>query len=53
KKFSFEEFLRENYEKLKARACTFDDYFIDIGVPEDYKKYLELNTREKYVILER
>ncbi|EKL5094358.1 nucleotidyltransferase family protein, partial [Campylobacter jejuni] len=35
KKFSFEEFLRENYEKLKARACIFDDYFIDIGVPED------------------
>ncbi|EAK6206632.1 D-glycero-D-manno-heptose 1-phosphate guanosyltransferase, partial [Campylobacter jejuni] len=24
-----------------------------IGVPEDYKKYLELNTKEKYVILER
>ncbi|EAV9565306.1 D-glycero-D-manno-heptose 1-phosphate guanosyltransferase, partial [Campylobacter jejuni] len=31
----------------------FNDYFIDIGVPEDYKKYLELNTKEKYVILER
>lgn len=36
-KFSFEEFLQENYEKLKARACIFDDYFIDIGVPEDYR----------------
>ncbi|EEP3708933.1 NTP transferase domain-containing protein [Campylobacter jejuni] len=38
-KFSFEEFLQENYEKLKARACIFDDYFIDIGVPEDYEKF--------------
>lgn len=38
-KFSFEEFLQENYEKLKARAEIFDDYFIDIGVPEDYEKF--------------
>ncbi|ELE2129408.1 nucleotidyltransferase family protein [Campylobacter jejuni] len=38
-KFSFEEFLQENYEKLKARACIFDDYFIDIGVPEDYYNF--------------
>ncbi|EAH7997335.1 D-glycero-D-manno-heptose 1-phosphate guanosyltransferase [Campylobacter jejuni] len=37
KKFSFEEFLQENYKKLKAKACIFDDYFIDIGVPEDYR----------------
>lgn len=44
KKFSFEEFLQENCEKLKTRAEIFNDYFIDIGVPEDYKKYLELNT---------
>ncbi|EDA4582668.1 NTP transferase domain-containing protein, partial [Campylobacter jejuni] len=32
-KFSFEEFLQENYEKLKAKAHIFDNYFIDIGVP--------------------
>ncbi|OEW86801.1 D-glycero-D-manno-heptose 1-phosphate guanosyltransferase [Campylobacter jejuni] len=38
-KFSFEEFLQENYTKLKARACIFDDYFIDIGVPEDYYNF--------------
>ncbi|EIP0162262.1 nucleotidyltransferase family protein, partial [Campylobacter jejuni] len=31
-KFSFEEFLQENYEKLKAKAHIFDNYFIDIGV---------------------
>ncbi|MBC5858319.1 nucleotidyltransferase family protein [Campylobacter jejuni] len=36
-KFSFEEFLQENYEKLKARAEIFDNYFIDIGIPEDYR----------------
>ncbi|BEJ86276.1 D-glycero-D-manno-heptose 1-phosphate guanosyltransferase [Campylobacter jejuni] len=39
KKFSFEEFLQENCEKLKARAEIFDDYFIDIGVPEDYYNF--------------
>ncbi|OIN33718.1 D-glycero-D-manno-heptose 1-phosphate guanosyltransferase [Campylobacter jejuni] len=37
KKFSFEEFLQENYKNLKARAEIFDDYFVDIGVPEDYR----------------
>ncbi|EAM0138945.1 nucleotidyltransferase family protein [Campylobacter jejuni] len=39
KKFSFEEFLQENYIKLKARAEIFDDYFIDIGVPGDYYNF--------------
>ncbi|ECO2779224.1 D-glycero-D-manno-heptose 1-phosphate guanosyltransferase, partial [Campylobacter jejuni] len=39
KKFSFEEFLQENYIKLKARAEIFDDYFIDIGVPEGYYNF--------------
>ncbi|HAA2186651.1 D-glycero-D-manno-heptose 1-phosphate guanosyltransferase [Campylobacter jejuni] len=38
-KFSFEEFLQENYEKLKAKAHIFDNYFIDIGVPEDYYNF--------------
>ncbi|EAL0657799.1 D-glycero-D-manno-heptose 1-phosphate guanosyltransferase [Campylobacter jejuni] len=38
-KFSFEEFLQENYIKLKARAEIFDDYFIDIGVPSDYERF--------------
>ncbi|AXL34339.1 D-glycero-D-manno-heptose 1-phosphate guanosyltransferase [Campylobacter jejuni] len=40
-KFSFEEFLQENYEKLKARAEIFGDYFIDIGVPEDYRFFYD------------
>ncbi|EHC3424761.1 nucleotidyltransferase family protein [Campylobacter jejuni] len=39
KKFSFEEFLQENYKKLKARAEIFDNYFIDIGIPEDYYNF--------------
>ncbi|EEU7096498.1 NTP transferase domain-containing protein [Campylobacter jejuni] len=38
-KFSFEEFLQENYKKLKAKAHIFDDYFIDIGVPSDYERF--------------
>ncbi|ECC1942742.1 nucleotidyltransferase family protein [Campylobacter jejuni] len=39
-KFSFEEFLQENYEKLKAKAHIFDNYFIDIGVPGDYERFM-------------
>ncbi|MGH2267808.1 D-glycero-D-manno-heptose 1-phosphate guanosyltransferase [Campylobacter taeniopygiae] len=38
-KFSFEEFLQENYKNLKARAEIFEDYFIDIGIPEDYYNF--------------
>ncbi len=37
KKFSFEEFLQENHKSLKTQTQIFDDYFIDIGIPEDYK----------------
>lgn len=38
-KFSFETFLQNNYKNLNARAEIFKDYFIDIGIPEDYKKF--------------
>ncbi len=41
KKFSFEEFLQENYKLLKIQTQIFDDYFIDIGIPEDYKKFIK------------
>lgn len=47
-KFSFESFLQENYKNLKARACIFNDYFIDIGVPEDYKRFLEDSKSFKF-----
>ncbi|EAJ7432288.1 nucleotidyltransferase family protein [Campylobacter coli] len=43
KKFSFEEFLQENYKSLKIQTQIFDDYFIDIGIPEDYKEFIEIN----------
>ncbi|HFP7805820.1 TPA: nucleotidyltransferase family protein [Campylobacter jejuni] len=39
KKFSFEEFLQVNYKILKIQAQIFDDYFIDIGIPEDYRRF--------------
>ncbi|EKR0594077.1 nucleotidyltransferase family protein [Campylobacter jejuni] len=39
KKFSFEEFLQENYKSLKIQTQIFDDYFIDIGIPEDYYNF--------------
>lgn len=38
-KFSFEkDFLEKNIEKLKIKAWVTDEYFIDIGIPEDLKK---------------
>lgn len=39
KKFSFEEFLQKNYKVLKIQTQIFDDYFIDIGIPEDYERF--------------
>ncbi|ENR1612289.1 nucleotidyltransferase family protein [Campylobacter coli] len=41
KKFSFEEFLQENYKSLKIQTQIFDDYFIDIGIPEDYRRFMD------------
>ncbi len=43
KKFSFEEFLQESYKILKVQTRIFDDYFIDIGIPEDYQIFCNLN----------
>ncbi|WP_122894009.1 D-glycero-D-manno-heptose 1-phosphate guanosyltransferase [Arcobacter peruensis] len=37
-KFSFEEFMENNLNELKIIVKIFDSYFIDIGIPEDYKK---------------
>ncbi len=39
-KFSFEEFLQKNHKSLKIQTRIFNDYFIDIGMPEDYQKFL-------------
>ncbi|EHU1055280.1 nucleotidyltransferase family protein [Campylobacter lari] len=45
KKFSFEEFLRVNYKILNIQTQIFDDYFIDIGVPQDYIKFIKLKRQ--------
>ena len=39
--FSFEEFMQKYYSDLKTKAMIFSDYFIDIGIPEDYDKAQE------------
>ncbi|GAB2813155.1 nucleotidyltransferase family protein [Ferruginibacter profundus] len=37
--FSFEkEYLEKNVDTHKLYGIAFDDYFIDIGIPEDYEK---------------
>ena len=36
--FSFEEFMENNLQKLNISSMVFDNYFIDIGIPEDYEK---------------
>ena len=46
-KFSFEEFMEKNYNTLNISAKVFVDYFIDIGIPEDYKK--AQNEIRKYI----
>jgi D-glycero-alpha-D-manno-heptose 1-phosphate guanylyltransferase len=37
-KFSFEEFIEENFSDLSATCTIFNDYFIDIGIPKDLKR---------------
>lgn len=36
--FSFEKFMEDNFKTLNISTKVFDDYFIDIGIPEDYEK---------------
>ena len=36
--FSFEEFMQDHIYNLSIYACIFNNYFIDIGIPEDYQK---------------
>ncbi|PID48139.1 MAG: D-glycero-D-manno-heptose 1-phosphate guanosyltransferase [Proteobacteria bacterium] len=37
-KFSFEDFICNNIQELKLTSKVFDEYFIDIGIPHDFKK---------------
>ncbi len=46
KKFSFEEFLQVNYKILKIQTQIFDDYFIDIGIPEDYERFVGYRSKQ-------
>lgn len=43
-KFSFEKFFQENFLIFNAKATVFDDYFIDIGIPQDYKAFIDKNS---------
>lgn len=36
--FSFEDFLGKNFKLLGANGVVLDNYFIDIGIPEDYER---------------
>ena len=36
-KFSFEEFMQSQFKKLQINTVKFNDYFIDIGIPNDYE----------------
>ncbi len=37
--FSFEkDFMEKKFAKLNIKGFLFDDYFIDIGIPEDYNR---------------
>lgn len=36
--FSFEEFMQDSFTALNAMGLVFTNYFIDIGIPEDYAK---------------
>ncbi|ADG94572.1 Nucleotidyl transferase [Arcobacter nitrofigilis DSM 7299] len=46
--FSFENFLENNFKNLNAKGILFNDsYFIDIGIPTDYKK-AEIDFKELF-----
>jgi len=47
KKFSFEQFFEKNLDKLNIKVQKFDNFFIDIGIPEDYLKLQKIKMGEK------
>ena len=47
KKFSFEQFFEKNLDKLNIKVQKFDNFFIDIGIPEDYLKLQKIEMGEK------
>ena len=43
-RFSFNEFIINNINYLQVGSLLFDELFIDIGTPEDYKKAQKILT---------
>lgn len=53
-KFSLEKEIFENHIKeLQLKAYISDDYFIDIGIPEDYQRAQKELKKEKALFLDR
>jgi D,D-heptose 1,7-bisphosphate phosphatase len=53
-KFSFEkDFLEQKFKNLKIYSYVSKSYFIDIGVPEDYKKAIYDLSGRKALFLDR
>lgn len=50
KNFSFEIFLQKNYKSLNATSVVFEDYFIDIGIPEDYERAKTQLNRQNIIV---
>lgn len=48
--FSFETFMQTNFKSLNATSIVFEDYFIDIGIPSDYKKAQKELSRKNLII---
>ena len=54
KKFSIEnDFFQKYMSKLNILAYKSDNYFIDIGIPEDYKKVQDDLKKKKALFLDR
>ena len=54
KKFSLEsDFFQKYSDKLNIKAFKSNDYFMDIGIPEDYYKFIEDIKKIKVLFLDR
>lgn len=54
-KFSFEEFMQVNFNQISIFSLIFDNYFIDIGIPQDYAKAQKdlVHVKNKALFLDR
>ena len=52
-KFSFEDFLEKNLQKLSLYSYIDNGYFIDIGIPDDYQKAIYDFGDKKALFLDR